>query len=295
MAAAANLRQRAEQAAALLPSLLVEAERIAQTVVQGVHGRRRVGTGDAFWQFRRYQPGDPAPAIDWRQSAKRQNYYIRQNEWEAAESVWLWRDNSPSMAWRSQFSSSEKIDRANLLLLAVAALLIRGGERVALLGGERIPSAGRAVLGRLTAALLAELPGGDAAPGLPPQIELPRFAQVVWIGDFLAPIGEIEQVARDYASRNVTGYLLQVIDPAEEDLPYGGRTRFLGLEGEAPILVARVETVRQQWRDLWRRRHADLTDLARKLGWHYSLHRTDRSPQAALLTLYAAMSGRRVR
>jgi uncharacterized protein (DUF58 family) len=142
---------------------------------------------------------------------------------------------------------------------------------------------------------LAELPGGDAAPGLPPQIELPRFAQVVWIGDFLAPIGEIEQVARDYASRNVTGYLLQVIDPAEEDLPYGGRTRFLGLEGEAPILVARVEIVRQQWRDLWRRRHADLTDLARKLGWHYSLHRTDRSPQAALLTLYAAMSGRRVR
>ena len=125
MAVSAGIRQRAEQLAALLPPLLVEAERIAVTVAQGVHGRRRVGTGDAFWQFRRYQPGDPAQAIDWRQSAKRQSYFIRQNEWEAAESVWLWRDDSPSMAWRSNFGPCEKLERATLLLLATAALLVR--------------------------------------------------------------------------------------------------------------------------------------------------------------------------
>src|SRR5256714_10721107 len=90
------LRDRAEQAAAVLPPLLVAAERVAVTVAQGVHGRRRVGQGETFWQFRQYQPGDAAARIDWRESAKSQRLYVRETEWEAAQSVWLWRGGSPA-------------------------------------------------------------------------------------------------------------------------------------------------------------------------------------------------------
>ncbi len=50
-----------------LPALLVAAQRVASTVMQGVHGRRRVGQGDAFWQFRQYRQGDSINRIDWRQ------------------------------------------------------------------------------------------------------------------------------------------------------------------------------------------------------------------------------------
>ena len=95
------LRIRAEQTAAALPPLLVAAERVAATVAQGVHGRRRVGQGEAFWQFRQYQPGDAAARIDWRESAKSQRLYVRETEWEAAQSVWLWRDASASMDYSS--------------------------------------------------------------------------------------------------------------------------------------------------------------------------------------------------
>jgi len=66
----ASLRDCAEQSAAVLPPLLVAAERVATTVAQGVHGRRRVGQGETFWQFRQYEPGDAATRIDWRESAK---------------------------------------------------------------------------------------------------------------------------------------------------------------------------------------------------------------------------------
>ena len=92
-----DLHHRAEELAAHLPPLLVAAERVAATVSQGVHGRRRVGQGETFWQFRRYQFGDSTQLIDWRQSAKSQPVYVRETEWEAAQSVWLWRDGSPSM------------------------------------------------------------------------------------------------------------------------------------------------------------------------------------------------------
>src|SRR5262249_30048253 len=82
--APAELRDRAGEAAAVLPPLLVAAERVAVTVAQGVHGRRRVGQGETFWQFRHYESGDAAARIDWRESAKSQRLYVRETEWEAA-------------------------------------------------------------------------------------------------------------------------------------------------------------------------------------------------------------------
>ena len=103
-----------------MPPLLVAAERVAATVAQGVHGRRRVGQGETFWQFRQYQPGDAASRIDWRESAKSQRLYVRETEWEAAQSVWLWRDASPSMDYSSAGISAvrwpTKGERAELLL-----------------------------------------------------------------------------------------------------------------------------------------------------------------------------------
>src|SRR5258708_19687036 len=64
------IQHRAEERAGALPPLLVAARRVAATVAQGVHGRRRVGQGDSFWQFRPYAAGDPVNRIDWRQSAR---------------------------------------------------------------------------------------------------------------------------------------------------------------------------------------------------------------------------------
>ena len=285
-----GMRQRAEQLAAPLPPLLVAAERVAATVAQGVHGRRRVGSGETFWQFRRYQSGDAASAVDWRQSAKRQSLFIRQNEWAAAESVWLWRDASPSMHYRSPLAATEKAERASLILLALAALLVRGGERVALLGEGNAPTTGRAALDRLAAVLL--LAGEPAAePSLPPVVGLPRFAQVVLIGDFLSPMGEIAELVRNYAAAGVNGHLLQVLDPAEEDLPFIGRTRFEGLEGEGSHTVGRADALRDAYGRRIRERRDALRGLCGAIGWSFSGHRTDRPPQTALLALYAALSG----
>ena len=152
-------RQQAEQLADRLPPLLVAAERVAATVAQGVHGRRRVGIGETFWQFRPYQPGDPTAGSTGASRRAARQLFLRDQEWEAAESVWLWADRSASMAYRSAAAWPTKGERALLLLLALASLLTRAGERIALLGERRRPAGGRVGMAALCEDLLARARG----------------------------------------------------------------------------------------------------------------------------------------
>jgi len=289
--------QRAETAAAQLPPLLVAAERVANTVMHGTHGRRRRGPGDTFWQFRHYQPGDAAQSIDWRQSAKSGSVFIREKEWIAAQSVWLWRDNSPSMAYASKHGLTEKIERANLLTLALAALLMRAGEHVALTGEARSPSAGRGGLERIAAVLSHESspptdpePGTPAALNTPPMELLPRYANIVLFSDFLSPMEELVTSVSTYAARGVLGHLVQILDPAEEFLPFAGRIRFDGMEAEGSTLINRTENVRQDYRKRLQARREKIIALAHHHGWSFTLHHTDRPAQEALFELYGAMT-----
>jgi uncharacterized protein (DUF58 family) len=280
-------QQRAEQLAGTLPPLLVAAERVAATVEQGVHGRRRIGQGETFWQFRRYEPGDAAQKIDWRQSAKSDPIFVREMEWAAAQSVWLWRDASPSMRYRSADALPLKLERAELLVLALAALLVRGGERIALLGGGALPTSGRPALTRMALRLGRDAADGESLPQVEP---LPRHSHLVLVSDFLSPVEALEPLVRGFAQRSIHGHLLQVLDPAEESLPFSGRVRFLGVEGEGETLLSRVETVRDAYIGRLQAHRAALAALARAAGWSFSTTRTDRPPQAALLSLYLRLS-----
>jgi uncharacterized protein (DUF58 family) len=304
-ATAPPLRDRAEQLAAALPPLLVAAERVAMTVAQGVHGRRRVGQGETFWQFRQYQPGDSASRIDWRKSAKSERLYVRETEWEAAQSVWLWRDGSASMDYTSAGYIAgagwpTKRDRAELILVALASLLVRGGERLTLLGSAVAPMTGRVALTRLVQLIDRQLIEGapnraSATQGLPVFEPLPRAGQLVLIGDFLAPLDTINACVAQFAGAGLKGHLLHIADPAEEELPFAGRVRFAGVEERDEIVISRVETVREDYALRFKRHREGLADIARAVGWTFGNHRTDRPPHLALLALHAALAADRRR
>ena len=265
------------------------AERVATTVSQGVHGRRRVGSGETFWQFRQYQPGDPGNRIDWRQSAKSQRVFIRETEWEAAQSVWLWRDSSGSMSYRSADDLPTKLERATLLLLAAASLLVRGGEYVGLLGRDRIPFTGRSALVRLSEPLMSA-EDAQNADDIPKRVQISRHARLVLIGDFLSPLEDIDRLVRSYGADAIDGHLLQVLDPAEEQFPFAGRAEFHGFEGEPRMLLDRVQNVRGAYLEKLAAHRAGLNDIARASGWTFSSHCTNRSPETSLMALYEALS-----
>jgi len=281
-----NLQYEAEALGASLPPLLVDAERLAAAVSLGVHGRRKAGMGESFWQFRRYRPEDASTAIDWRQSAKSQHLFVREREWEAAQSVWFWCDSSPGMRFAS--GKVTKAERAKLLALALASLLVRGGERVALFGDGHAPASSRAALRRIGHTLL-DVPPDDAA--LPPDSAITKNAQFVWFSDFLSPLDDIEITLRRLSRSAVAGQLVHIVDPAEEDFPFTGRTRFEDARGSESETIGRAETIASAYRTRFKAHAEAVGQLARRLGWTHIMHRTDRSPQTALVALYADMSG----
>ncbi len=287
---AVSFRQRAEQLVGHLPPLLVEAERVAAIVAQGVHGRRRVGPGEAFWQYRRYEPGEAASLIDWRASAKSMQLYVRENEWEAAESVWLWSDSSPSMTYGSRLAESTKLERARLLIMALAVLLVRGDENIALLGVDKRPRTGSAALTRFATRLMHQETDEDT-PSLPRNEILPRHAQIVLIGDFLEPLESLDAMIKHFAGLGVSGHLLQILDPAEESLPYAGRVLFDGFEREGTMLASRAEALRHDYVSRLKAHQETLSDMVRRAQWTFSIHHTDAQPQSALLPLYVHLSG----
>lgn len=260
---------------------------MAATVAQGVHGLHRPGQGEQFWQFRRYQPGDPAATIDWRQTAKRERAYIRQHEWTAAQTVSLWCAGGPGMAWRSAARLPTKLERAHLLAIALTSLLLRGGERVGLLDPVDPPGTSRAALHRLAEGL-------RRAPGTePPAAAVPRHATVVLIGDFLDPLDSILPAIRALAARGARGHLLQILDPAEESLPYRGRVRFTDVGGSGDAwLVSRAEDVRLDYVARLAAHRERLTETLRGYGWTFARHHTDAPPEPPLLALYQALAQR---
>ncbi len=276
--------------AAGMPDLLVEARRVAATVLAGWHGRRVSGRGETFWQFRPFVTGEPAATIDWRRSARDDHLYVREKEWEASHTVWLWADLSASMDFRSRLAPVTKLNRTIVLTLAMADLLATAGERTGLIG------AGKAMLARNAAERIAVLIPGAAEKPAPPDIHaLKRFTDITLIGDFLDPIDEIEVTLDAILRAGVHAHLVQVIDPIEETFPYAGRTEFHDPETGLRHVVSRAEQYRVDYQNRLAALRDRLSTLCRRLDWTFIVHRTDRPATEPLLALHARLADRHSR
>lgn len=285
----ADLRLRAEALGQTLPPLLAEAEALAATVMLGEHGRRRAGMGDEFWQYRPSHAGDPARLIDWRRSARSDATFVREREWQAAQSVSFWVDGSQSMGFAGAADRPAKSDRARLLALALAVLLLRGGERVGLCGPGVPPRGGRAQLLRLAEGLL----DGTYDYGTPEETGIAAHGRAVFLSDFLGPLPAVEAAMTRAAERDAKGILIQVLDPVEEAFPFDGRVLFESMAGSIRHESLQAGALRQRYLDRLAERKDALAALARRLGWQYLCHHTGQAAQPALLWAWMALEGRR--
>lgn len=268
-----------------LPGLIVSAKEVAATVMHGVHGRRRAGTGETFWQFRPFTFGEASARIDWRRSARDDRLYVREREWEAAHTVWIWTDRSPSMAYVSDLAMQPKIDRALVLGLALSDCLVRGGERVGIPGLTRAFAA-RDIVERLAERMAEEATRPDFVPAeLPPSDALAPRTQAVIISDFLSDPEEIATTMRSMASRGARGHLVMITDPVEETFPFSGHTEFRDVDSPARLRVGEAQSFRSAYMQRLSEHRAFLREAARARGWTFALHRTDRPASEALLAL----------
>jgi uncharacterized protein (DUF58 family) len=271
--------------AASMPRLILEARRVAATVIHGLHGRRRAGSGENFWQYRRFVSGEAAARVDWRRSARDDHLYVREQEWEAAHTVWIWPDRSPSMAFVSTLATETKLDRALILALALAEVLVEGGERVGIPGLLR-PTASRNVVERIAQAIVHD---GSERKSLPPAFAPSPLAEVVVLSDLWAPIGEVRQMIGQLSTSGAGGHVVQIVDPAEETFPYGGRVEFVEPEGAGSITAGRAETWRDDYQARVARHRDEIRDETGRVGWSFIVHRTDRGAAELLLKLHGQL------
>jgi uncharacterized protein (DUF58 family) len=283
-----RLTQRGDVAAASLPPLLVQAEKIAASVILGVHGRRAAGPGESFWQYRPYSFGDSTQRVDWHRSAKGGGVFIRENEWESANTLWVWANTGPRMKFKSHLATTTKADRARLIAAAMASLAVRGHERVGAMGSTRQAQHGRASLVKV-----AEWLASDRDEQMPKARPLQRRAAAVLVSDFLEPIEQLRPHLASLAEAGLKGHLVQIADPAEETLPYDGRVEFLGLDRPSTYLSQRTENLRAAYVTAYNAHRESLRMLAQSLGFSFIVHRTSEAPTPCLMALHARVSGTR--
>lgn len=288
----ALLRSRAEELAAPLPALLAQAEHLAASVLPGAHGRRRAGPGDEFWQYRQATTSDGGARIDWRRSGRADVHFVRETEWQAAQTVTLWVDTSQAMAFSGHKSRGTKGMRARVLGLALSVLLLKGGERVGLMPGLP-PRAGRGQVDPLALALSA--PDDAVDYGAPPLAVLPAHSRAVFLSDFFGPADAVREAVGRAADRGVRGALIQVLDPAEEEFPYKGRSIFESMAGALRHETLRASDLQLHYRERLAKRKDMLATLARTTGWQVLHHHTDQPPANALMWLWQVLDAGRGR
>lgn len=288
-ALASDTLARGRLRAALIPDCLIEAQRVANIVTAGWHGRRKRGMGDNFWQLRQFTEGESVSQIDWRRSARDDNLYIRDNEWETSHTVWLWADLSPSMFFQSEMSDVSKESRALVILFALAEILSRSGERIAM-PGVMAPTLARNGAEKLAQALVARNQIKDENK-LPDLTAITKIADVILISDFLGDAAKLLDHIAPATKRHIRGHLVEINDPAEEIFPYSGRVEFTEPESNSRIVAGKAGMLAQEYKQAFANRRAALSEQIRRIGWSYNTHRTDRPASEILVRVHQFLTG----
>ena len=274
------MRLNAEELSNKIPSLYVKADRIANTIWEGMHNRNKDGLGDNFWQFRKYEYGDPAHLIDWKKTAKSNETFIQEKELQTLQNFVIWRDTSRSMNFRSSESIDTKLYRANLFTLTLTIILSKSGENIVLnglktellKGGNAVNFVSNQINEKVT----------DSFKSSPNINEIKNNSDVILIGDFLNNINETEKTIKELSNRGINGIIIQILDPAERFFPYKGRINFNGLEGEKNILIGKAESVRNDYKKAIKIHIEKLEKLTTSYSWKYILDNSDQDASISL-------------
>jgi uncharacterized protein (DUF58 family) len=274
-----------------LPRVVLEARRVTASIA-GVHGRRRAGPGETFWQFRPLGSGESAARIDWRRSARDGKLFVREREWEAAHTVHLWIDRSASMGFASHLAKDSKVDRALVTGLALAEVLVEAGERVAYLG-LTTPSASPRIIEKLAEAMAGDAQGMEA--DMPPALPLSPQSEAIIITDALSDVSEWADRIATIASRGGKGHLALIADPVEETFPFSGQAELFDLEAGLKLRVGDTAMWREDYLKRLQSHREALLNACTRSGWTMMIHRTDKLASTMVLTIAERIAAARHR
>jgi|TARA_R100000501_G_scaffold17911_1_gene34702 uncharacterized protein (DUF58 family) len=262
----------AERLAAAIGPLRLGRQHARLSIQAGQHAQRRAGSGTEFWQYRPLAAGEAHARVDWRRSARSDDFYVREREREEPGRLLLWVDGSGSMRFRSGEQVPEKFQRAHEILVALAIAAKEAEEHVRVAGSpdvRTVPAIAQALIGLDQRFDPARVRPGD---------------MLVIASDFLDG-GSLDFVER-LSGQGIGGVLLTVVDPAEDDFPFKGHVRFERSEPHDPETdVGRAEMIADRYSAAWGAHRERLKAAGGRAGWTQVMHRTDIAAAAALETI----------
>jgi len=270
------LRAEAEALAKSLPRLSAQT-RASEAVHLGSAGRKRAGAGEDFWEYRRYAQEDDIARIDWRRSARGDTLFVRETELETARSFYMYADAHAGFNWAGDKTRATKADRARIIMMALANLLSREGERVGVLGSGQGAAFGKRALERLYRQI--------ATPERNLLIAPKHSGTVIIASDFYDTRDTWQARLAPIAAKCRDGILLAVADPVEIDFPFKGRTRFTRTGSTFQRILGRAETLRDEYARKLEENRTGMAALAANLGWRFITHDTGETSLAGASNL----------
>ena len=279
------------KALAKIDNLELLARTVVEGFINGLHRSPNLGASMDFAEHRAYMPGDDLRRIDWRLFGRSDRYFVKEFEADTNTNLLLLLDVSASMGYAS--GPISKLQYAKFLASCLGYFSSRQRDRVGLATFENaivdyVPPAAKhlpIVLQTIARAKPEGQSNIDAA--LRAVAEHARRRQIVVIISDL--YDDPERVVRAVASLRNRGndlIVLQVLDPAELDLPFDDAANFEDMEtGEAIPVVPSL--LRDQYRTLVQEHTATLRRLMREERIDYALFNTAQPLDHALFAYLA--------
>lgn len=240
---------RSASALGLLARQIVEGYKV------GEHRSPLKGFAIEFAQHREYAPGDDVRHLDWKVLGRSDRLFIKQYEQDTNFMAHALIDASGSMGYGSGALTKFHYAKVLAACLSYAILQQRDAVSVGFIGGgeailhPRTDAPGRLpwVMESLAAAEAegASDLGGDLLR-LAPQVR-PRSIVIVASDLLSGEEGFFRALAR-FQDQRTEVILFHLLDRAELTLPFTGKVRFEGLEGE-PVLVTHPEEFAVAYRE----------------------------------------------
>lgn len=277
----------AEHALASTPEFTGILSKITSTDIRhGQHGQKRSGSGSDFWQYREYREGDAAHSIDWRKSARSDGYFVKEQEWQKSQQVSIWFSHDHSMDFKHSDSPLTKKQYAAIISYILCAKFVHAGETVSFLNGYIKNCNGAAKLNNLAHSLTSTNPPLNSQ-----QFGL-KNAYPVLIADFWEKPHLIEDKIKNLTANNYCGLILQIIDPAELDLPYKGRVKLTDeySDHEDTGILNKIENIRDEYKQRILAHNKLVQEIAHKYGCQYICVDTHSPMSEACMNIYQAIT-----
>ena len=276
-----DLFKASDEYASLLPKIMFESSILSRNIIEGLHASRISGKGEDFWQFKEYRQGDSLSSIDWRKSAALNKVLVKQKENETAKTIYFYFDKTKSMFFKSKKNLQNKHYIAILLQLTLSRLFLKNRENVFHFKTDKSMIKCSNDLSSFNESFLFE----ENRINYPSKALMANNSICFIISDFLYDIKIVKNFLINLKQNNISGFLIQILDPLEIDFNIKENLILNDLETNAKLKVDESNKFKDFYNKKLKDLQNNLIDLSKHSNWSYILHDTSKNIKPILLEI----------